>query len=319
MKLKRQFWQPFAGGAIWLIVVIWLHPSPFQTEWAVTLLLLSPLVLVPWVMRLAIQPDRNAVSALWLHILASQLQFPAAVILVAAFAVPIGPLSAVLVLPWFITTAIISLIGLMRIWQRGLTPLHELCHDAGLVYLVIGGGWAALSRWGMRPLDFEAVIVLLTAIHFHYAGFVLPILTGLAGRTLGGIAARVAAIGVVIGVPLVAAGITATQLGFGTLLECFAACLTALAGSITAWLHLRLAMQKTWPSLTRSLWAVAAISLAFSMILAALYGCRFYFPAGWLDIPWMRALHGTANALGFGLAGVAAWNLTNRALVHSAS
>ncbi|MCI0699140.1 YndJ family transporter [candidate division KSB1 bacterium] len=106
---------------------------------------------------------------------------------------------------------------------------------------------------------------------------------------------------------------------YGTLLECFAACLTALAGSITAWLHLRLSMQKAWPSLTRSLWAVAAISLLFSMILAALYGCRFYFPVGWLDIPWMRVLHGTANALGFGLAGVAAWSLTNRALIHSAS
>lgn len=34
-------------------------------------------------------------------------------------------------------------------------------------------------------------------------------------------------------------------------------------------------------------------------------------PAG-LDIPRMRALHGTANALGFALAGVLAWVLAER-------
>lgn len=42
-------------------------------------------------------------------------------------------------------------------------------------------------------------------------------------------------------------------------------------------------------------------------MLAAIYGSRFYVPMPWLDIPWMRAVHGTANALGFGLAGLLAW------------
>jgi hypothetical protein len=50
--------------------------------------------------------------------------------------------------------------------------------------------------------------VLLTAIHFHYAGFALPLLTGLAGRALGGRIARIASLGVIAGVPLVAFGIT---------------------------------------------------------------------------------------------------------------
>ena len=27
----------------------------------------------------------------------------------------------------------------------------------------------------------------------------------------------------------------------------------------------------------------------------------------WLDVPWMRAVHGTVNAVGFGLGGVLAW------------
>jgi hypothetical protein len=27
----------------------------------------------------------------------------------------------------------------------------------------------------------------------------------------------------------------------------------------------------------------------------------------WLNVPWMRALHGTANAIGFALVSVLAW------------
>ena len=45
------------------------------------------------------------------------------------------------------------------------------------------------------------------------------------------------------------------------------------------------------------------------MLLAALYGLRFYLPVAWLDIPWMRALHGSANALGFALPALLGWSM----------
>jgi hypothetical protein len=48
------------------------------------------------------------------------------------------------------------------------------------------------------------------------------------------------------------------------------------------------------------------------MLLAALYGSRFYLAVDWLDIPWMRALHGTANAVGFGVVGLLGWSMANR-------
>jgi len=48
------------------------------------------------------------------------------------------------------------------------------------------------------------------------------------------------------------------------------------------------------------------------MVLAGLYGTRALFPVAGLDIPWMRALHGSANAIGFALAGVLGWVLAER-------
>jgi hypothetical protein len=303
MSPEQKSWQPFAGGVIWLVILVWWHPTPFETEWAMALLLLSPFVLMPLGLRLAFASEQNRLCRA-----ATQLQFPTAILLAIAFMLPAGNLAAVLSLPWFVTTAIVSLAGLMRIFQRGVNSREELCVDAGLIYLVIGGGWAVLSRGGMRPLEFEPIIVLLTAIHFHYAGFLLPIFTGLAGKILPGATSRLAATGVIAGVPLVAAGITTTQLGLGTWLESLAALVLACAGLMTAWLHWRLLRQSNRASSARALWSITAFSLTFSMILAALYGMRFHFPLAWLDIPWMRALHGTANALGFGLTGVMAWH-----------
>ena len=53
-----------------------------------------------------------------------------------------------------------------------------------MLYLPIGAGWLVLYRLGVRPLGFADVIVLLTGVHFHYTGFVLPIVAGMVGRWL---------------------------------------------------------------------------------------------------------------------------------------
>ena len=184
----------------------------------------------------------------------------------------------------------------------------------GLVFLCVGGGWALLDRAGVRPLNFESVIVLLTAIHFHYAGFALPLLTGLAGRAHPGKLSLIAILGIIAGVPLVATGITTSQLQWGHGIECFAACFLAIAGLLTAGIYFQLFLNPSYSKKIRFLWFIASISLMFSMILAILYGCRFYVSLAWLDIPWMRALHGSANALGFSLTGILGWTFVLKRL-----
>lgn len=307
--------RALVGGALWLGFVLLERPGPFDPGWIATLLLLAPLVLVPLGTGLVERGDwepaaRGAKASRSLH-LARALQLPAAALLAAAYLLRQGPAAAILALPWLAVTGIIALAGLLRLRERGLrAPLRGggLALGAGLVYLVVGAAWAVSDRLGFRPLDFPAVIVLLTAVHFHYAGFVLPIVTGLAAGRTGGRVAAVATLGVVAGVPLVAVGITTTQLGLGPWIEALAAWTVAGAGALVAWLHLRLAFRPSHPPLARVLWTVAALSLLAGMALGALYGSRFHLPqVRPLDIAWMQALHGAANALGFATAGLLAW------------
>lgn len=291
------------GVAIWWAMLAIMHPTPFDTGWAQALLLLVPLVILP----IGLQRVAADLPSRWLRV-ENALQLPTALLLGVAYLLPPGPMAAGLALPWLGTTGVIALCGLTLLLRSGRT-MSEICLAAGLIFISVGGAWAVADRLGFRPLEFDPVIVLLTAIHFHYAGFTLPLVTGLAMRHVRGWLANLTGAAVIVGVPVVALGITTTHQGVGPGLECFAACTLALAGTLAALLHIRLVVQPGRPALVRGLWTLAALSLLFSMALAALYGSRFYLPVAWLDIPWMRALHGTANAIGFGLAAIVAWSL----------
>jgi hypothetical protein len=122
-----------------------------------------------------------------------------------------------------------------------------------------------------------------------------------------------AAVGVVLGVPAVALGITMTQLGWGTSFEAAAGCGLALAGMAVGILHVRVATDGVRPLPTRVLLAIAGVSLFVGMVLAAVYALRASTTVfAWLGIPQMRMLHGTINAIGFGLCGVLGWRRVAR-------
>lgn len=298
------------GAMVWVLMLAWQLPSPQTSAWAIALLQLAPLVLVPLALRL-VEPDGTwiVLRAAWR--LAILWQLPAALLLAIAFLLDQSPLATALALPWLITTMLIAFTGVLRVRLEGWRSWQETATSAGLVYIAVGGVWTMLDRLGVQPLSFDPIIVLLTAIHFHYAGFLFPLFTGLAAKKLEGGVATLAAVGVVLGVPLVAIGITATQLGFDPIIEASAAWLASLAGVLAAVLHFRVGMQSQSLS-GKILFTLCGFSLAFSMMLSALYAARFYTPLAWLDIPMMRALHGSANALGFGLAGVLGWSLMHK-------
>ena len=105
--------------------------------------------------------------------------------------------------------------------------------------------------------------------------------------------------------------VSPTQFGWGPAFEGAAECGLALAGMAVAVLHVRLGTEpSTGSPVKRGFFLVAGASLFFGMTFAAVYAARsFAAPLPWLDVPWMRAVHGTVNAVGFGWGGVWAWGL----------
>src|SRR5262249_44293499 len=113
MRSCRVRMSPFLhaalGAVVWLAAVCWNRPSPWQTPWAIAILLFAALVLVP----LGLQVARAASSLVLL------LQFPAAIVLGVSFLFDQGWLAGLLALPWLIVTAWIACEASQRIWRRG--------------------------------------------------------------------------------------------------------------------------------------------------------------------------------------------------------
>ncbi|QYM79996.1 YndJ family protein [Horticoccus luteus] len=292
------------GAVVWLVAVAWRVPNAWHGAWAQALLLFAALVLVPLAWPLILGGTPGALLRA-----AGRLQWPAAVVLAVGIWWPRGFVAVALALPWIAVTALLAASGAVEFWRERPRAAAARCRLAALLFIAIGGVWLAADRVGFRPLGFSEDIVVLTAVHFHYAGLVLPLVTSAAVRELPGAwSGRLAVVGVIVGVPLVAVGITTAQLHMLPGLEAVAAVWLGLTGWLVAGLHWRLAGEARWRWGARVGWAVAGVSLAFGMSLAMLYGARGYFhPLPWLDLPWMRALHGTANAVGFAFCALLAW------------
>ncbi|MGW6192628.1 YndJ family protein [Bacillus cereus] len=108
-----------------------------------------------------------------------------------SFLYPIAAVSAMLAfvtnhfvfaLLWFMYTGILALFGVSRLLERGWKPLEEAAVDSAFIYLFLGGFWFFASVTKLSIMHFSSDIVLLTAAHFHYSAFLLPLSAGLLGR-----------------------------------------------------------------------------------------------------------------------------------------
>jgi YndJ-like protein len=61
--------------------------------------------------------------------------------------------------------------GWSRPQWRQRFALRSLLHPAAFVFLVVGASWLLLSTLRQEVLGFPEQIVLLTGVHFHFAGF----------------------------------------------------------------------------------------------------------------------------------------------------
>lgn len=308
LTIKPQWGRTSAvlGGLVWLSVFsLQIGDSP-ETGLIQRIVLLAILVIVP--LALSLVPGANGNEHnVWIYRLAIFSQPFGAVAALASFLLTPGVPAAVLASLWFVVTAVIALLGLSRLANPNLRSAAEISISAGMIYVPVAGSWLIVSRLGIQLLGYGETIILLTAVHFHFAAYAAPILAGLAGRKLmeeGNYnrAFKLVPVGIVMGTPLVAAGIT-----FSPVVALVGTVLISISLLILSALVVGLVVP-TVPSLpARILLLISSASTLPAMVLACAYS--IVFETLIIDIPQMAMTHGLINAFGFTLCGLAAWAL----------
>ena len=297
-----------AGFVAWLLLNLLVTSDAPETEVIHRVVFFAVLVIVPLGLSLVVIGDQ--VNGLSLYALAVLAQPLAAAFAIVSFFIAKGPISATFALPWFVLTAAVGLFGLIRLLSRGLRPLPETSIDSGLLYLPVGGAWLIVYRFGVQPFDYGETIILLTVVHFHFAGFAAPVLAGMAGRVLAssetgtGKMFPLIVVALVAAMPLVAAGIT-----FSPRLGLAGTVLLSIGLVSLAVLTIGRVVRAITSLSARVLLAIGALSTCVAMVLAFLYSYSLIAHIVILRIPTMALTHGLLNAFGFATCSLLAWTI----------
>jgi hypothetical protein len=314
-KLSLSHASAIVGALVWILLL----PAPLPIDASLMsiarLLLLAALAITPLALPLAAPPEQARYARL-AHRAATIAQPLAAALVITAFYQPAGLAAALLAATWLLPTGLAALAGLLRLLARRSARADELCIDAGLIYLPVGAVWLLFNRLSIGPLGFGDTIVLLTAVHFHYAGFAAPILAGLLGRRVASVQPaawplfRLIAAGVIAGIALVATGITLAR--YTPLVEVAAALVFAASLLGLAALTLSIGWRAIISRPARMLLAISAASLIVTMLFAGGYALGSFLGIPIVGIPRMVQVHGWLNAIGFALCGLLAWTIEKR-------
>lgn len=287
----------------------WVLYDASCSWFAECLFLLAPLVTIPLGLRLALAGEGQGIAKS-LFRLTLILQPAGALLALASFVFPAGLRTGALAAGWLAVTACVGLCGLVGMLQRGIPLLERACLNLGMVYLPFGGFWLVASRLGMHPAGFNEPIVLLTAVHFHYAAFASPLLAGMAGIALRAASGSrhklfpAAAWSVMAAPAVLAAG---WALG-SPLLKLIAA--FALAGGLLMVVGLTfLVIPHFRNPLGGALLVLSGLSVLAGMCLVCVYAGGEFIGMKLISIPQMTVSHGILNSLGFTLCGLLAWRI----------
>jgi hypothetical protein len=271
--------------------------------------LFAPLVIVP----LGMEVGRVMGSDTPLTRFARRVQPFAAALAVAALCLPPGRPAGALACVWMVvclsmtSAAIIDLSSLAKSRPDSSTrsTMQRITVAVAQLDLSVGGAWLVASRLGLRPMGIHEPIGLLTAVHFHYAGF--------ATATIAAAMLQFAAqrqehrwlrwlVAVVIGMPFVVAVgfVTSPQLKLGAA-ALFSASVAGLA------VVLRSSAKRLDSGTARILFHVASVSVFAGMVLSTAYAMVDFRGSDVLPIPQMARTHGVLNAVGFCLPGLLGW------------
>lgn len=287
------------GAALWLVLVACLQLDLESESWIVLLLMFSPLFLIPLSRRLIESPtDARRLE---------KSSMAAAILLGLSFCWMPAPSTAVLALPWLIIRLLLAWQALRQ--ERPELGLAQISLLAARCFPAIGALWLFANRANWTPLGFDPLIVLLTGAHFHHAGFTLPLIAGMHAQRCPSCWTRFSCLAILIGVPIVAMGITCTHFGILAFVEPFGVTLLVLGAMGVACSQWGLSLQVGLHWSHRFLHAISGLALIGSMTLALGFGLRHLWPWAALSMPQMWTLHGSLNVFGFGLCSLLGWRL----------
>jgi YndJ-like protein len=291
------------GGAVWIVLALVVFLPRIHLGVIEVLFLLGPWIVVPLGADLLTGAESSARSDLrgsrdWLLLAAASLT-------TVSFFLNNRIVAACFAGAWLLVCAGFALDGLRRFARSRGKSFSQFCFAVGEGYLLVAGIWLVASRMGIAFMGFHEPIVLLTGVHFHFAGFASAVLAGLTyerlreGRGAGFL--RVALIAVVCG-----PGILGLAFLFGPKVKLIAAVLIAVgqiglaAGMIQVGL---LAKGRSG----RWLFFIAGGSVAAGMALAAVWAIGEYPLQAFVNIRQMAQFHGVLNAVGFAVCGLLGW------------
>ena len=173
-----------AGAAVWAGMAVLARMGIARIGAIELLFLFAPLVIAPLGMELG----RVIGEGGRLGEMAWRLQPLGAICAVLAMLMTPGLKAGLVGLGWMLVCALMAVNGLfdlMALRKKSplLAPKDAATNGApgaivvgitlavAKVDLAVGGAWLVASRLGMRPMGIQEPIGLLTAVHFHYAGF----------------------------------------------------------------------------------------------------------------------------------------------------
>lgn len=273
--------------------------TPTQASWAITMVVFAALFLVP----VAIQQISKSPSVFFLSDDILLWHLPCAMFLALSFLMNRSPLAGIFSLPYASWC--------MEVFLRGIKfekKLSYLTYLTTFAFLVNASIWLLFDRFGIQPAGFSTWIVILTGVHFHFAGFALMASMSLfLSLNPQNQSSRITIIAIIIGIVLTALGIVATQLGWGHELETIAGVWMSIAAAAAGFIFIKYSFSQLSP--TKYLWLVGGVCLILAMVLAFLYAMRPVFALEFLSMSFMQAIHGTLNALGFGTLVLLGWAL----------
>ncbi len=298
-----------AGSLVWLLLVGGAFLDSFHLSVFELLSLLAPWVAVPLALNLVPATSTSRLSRVS-ESMVRHLLLPGALLVTLSFFLPVGWRAGALVCAWLIVAVALAFHGLERLIRSGMRSFTEFCFAFGEGYTLVGALWLLASRLGLRPFGFHEPIVLLTAIHFHYAGLMAAILAGLAASEIETVRAPLA-LRIALSCAVLGPGLLGLAFLTGPRVKLAAVGLMVIGECGIALGTFRIGLSDARGFAGRML-LVGSGCVILGMVLAGIWAVGEYPLHAFVNLEQMARYHGVLNSVGFGLCSLVGWTFLRR-------